>query len=57
MANPKDKHLHIRWSDEDEERLQYIMKVHKMKKSDAVRFCVNRVANLLGVGEFTAARR
>ena len=56
MAKPKDKHLHIRWSDEDEENLQFIMKTHRLKKSEAVRYCVNKVANLLGVGQFYAPR-
>ena len=44
MAESKKYHLHIRWSEEDEGRIQYIMAHYGVKKSDAVRLCVNRMA-------------
>ena len=47
MASPKDKHLHIRWSETDEERLQYIMAHYGVRKSEAVRMCVTRMAEYI----------
>lgn len=45
MTDPKSGHLHIRWGEQDEWRLQNVMRFFGDTKADAVRRCVHALSD------------
>ena len=49
MTNEKKQHLHIRWGEDDEERIRKVMDAYMLNKSDAIRAAVHMVADQIKI--------